>query len=87
LDTATYQSLSSPEAHDAISTITGKVIKLIVDHHDKLSKNHRKFLLNSMMEVKDPFRHIYLTFKIHKTPLKTRPIISISGSLLHSLGC
>jgi hypothetical protein len=68
------------------SQLTSKIVKLIVDHHDELSKNHHKFLLNSMMEVKDPFPHFYLTFKIHKTPLKTRLTISVYGSLLHSLG-
>jgi hypothetical protein len=73
LDKATYQSLTSGEAHDAISTLTYKIIKLIVDHHDELTVNHQKFLLNSIMEVKDPFPHFYLMFKIHKTPLKTRP--------------
>jgi hypothetical protein len=44
------------------------------------------FLLHSMMEVKDPYPHFYLTFKIHKSPLKTQPIVSVSGSVLHALG-
>jgi hypothetical protein len=35
-DTATYQSLSSLEAHNAISTPTSKIVKLIVDHHNEL---------------------------------------------------
>lgn len=86
-DAATYQSLPPYEAHATISTLTGKIVKLIVDHHDKLTPNHRKkFLLNSMMEVKDPFPPFYLTFKIHKQPLKTRPVVPVSGSLLHLLG-
>jgi hypothetical protein len=85
-DNATYQSISSGKAHKAILRLAGKIIKLVIDHHDELLVNHSKFLLNSIMEVKDTFPHFYLTFKIHKTPLKTRPTISVSGSLLHSLG-
>jgi hypothetical protein len=35
----------------------------------------------------ETYPHFYLTFKIHKTPLKMRPIILVSSSLLHALGC
>jgi hypothetical protein len=55
-----------------------------------LSSNaaHRKFLQTSMMKVKDPYPHFYLTFKIHKMLLKMRPVlVSVSGSLLHVLCC
>jgi hypothetical protein len=49
LDKATYQSLSSGKAHKGVSPLIEKIIRLIVNHHDELLVNHRKFLLESIM--------------------------------------
>jgi hypothetical protein len=38
------------------------------------------------METEDPFAKFYITAKVHKTPWKTRPIVSVCGSLLDGLG-
>jgi hypothetical protein len=85
-DTATYQSLSEREASLAILELTDEIFAFTETHGNRLGDANKKFLLQSMMEVVDPYPHFYLTFKIHKIPLKTRPIVSVSGSLLHALG-
>jgi hypothetical protein len=85
-DTATYQSLSPTEASVAIKTLSWKIFGFVSKHHDDLRPADQKFILASREEVKDPYPHFYLTFKIHKMPLKTRPIVLVSGSLLHALG-
>jgi hypothetical protein len=82
----TYQSLTPHEANTGINELTDLLSCFISHHSDELGAEARKFLKNSMVEVTDPYPHFYLTFKIHKTPLKTRPIVSVSGSLLHALG-
>ena len=39
-----------------------------------------------MENNKDPFPVFCLTMKVLKSPFKTRPIVSCSGSLYHALG-
>lgn len=34
---------------------------------------------------KDPFAYFYLLAKVHKNPMKTRPIVSASGSIMYAL--
>jgi hypothetical protein len=36
--------------------------------------------------VDGPFAYFYITAKVHKKPWKTRPIVSVAGSLTHGLG-
>ena len=53
-----------------------------------LTKDEYRFITQSVDEVsmETPFSTFYATLKVHKSPLKTRPIVSYSGSLLYSLG-
>jgi hypothetical protein len=55
-------------------------------HHACLSKSERKFLKHHIQCCTEPFPTFYLTMKVHKKPLKSRPIVSCSGSLLEGLG-
>ena len=93
-DQTTYRQLSSTAASarvKAIQRIVSNYIdtyhKTVPDDEDKVPQltDDGKFLKRSL-DVEDPFAKFYLLAKIHKTPLKTRPIISVSGSLLHGLG-
>jgi hypothetical protein len=85
-DANTYQGLSHTEASDSIKELTELLTAFVDLNQDKLGKSTCKFLTDSQEEVVNPYPHFYLTFKIHKTPLKTRPIVPVSGSLLHALG-
>ena len=51
-----------------------------------LNKEERKFLRTHLRLNEDPWGLLYLLFKVHKNPLKTRPVVSYCGNLLHPLG-
>jgi hypothetical protein len=53
----------------------------------ELSDDAQKFIRRKLSEtIKDPFGYFYLTIKLHKTPISTRPVCSDCASLPHALG-
>jgi hypothetical protein len=85
-DTNTYRRLSRFENTLAAGQIRLDVKDFFVRHKYVLTKNERNFISHCINTNKDPFAAFYLTMKVHKTPLKSRPIVSCSGSILFSLG-
>ena len=85
-DNNTYQYLPPAAVATKTHLIKGLLTDWTVKHFKTLTKAERKFLRRHSDECIDPFPYFYLTMKVHKTPLKTRPIVSCSGSLLFALG-
>ena len=86
LDTTTYRSITKAQADSKYNTIKKQLESFIKKYKKTFNDGERKFLRTKLKENEDPYPVFYLTMKVHKTPWKTRPIVSCSGSLLHPLG-
>lgn len=85
-DTSTYSRLSSEEA-DAFHLQNMATFALwLIRYRELILPDEHKYLHHSISGVSDPFPYFYLLMKVHKKPLKTRPIVSYSGSYFYGLG-
>ena len=82
----TYKKLSKDSALQHMATVRKKVNSFLYKHRKTLTNEEKLFIRKRTAEVEDPFPVLYLLMKVHKQPLKTRPVVSCSGSLLHPLG-
>ena len=85
--TDTYKHLSLHEAQ----TFGDDIRKLLKDWlkkwKDILPNSEKRFIRQAINDPKtETLSTFYLLMKVHKTPLASRPIVSCSGTLLHSLG-
>ena len=82
-DTATYRRLSRNEAEIKLQQIRQNIDFFLLSFGKGLSHHSYNFIQRSTHENNNRPSYMYLLAKIHKTPLKTRAIISYSGSLCH----
>lgn len=85
-DKKTYLFLQPEQQQVYIDTAKQRINEFCDKYFPRKYSNDRKFLLRSMESVSDPFSYFYLLAKVHKSPWKTRPIISCSGSITEGLG-
>ena len=92
-DTTTYKLLNPSEIEQFATIIKKSIVDWLKTHLKKLTKMERAFIREKLDETKAPYARFYLTLKVHKLEpgqtvdnLKSRPIVSCPGSLLHGLG-
>ena len=92
-DTTTYKSLSTSEINRCSSEINKNILSWLKTYGRMLTKMERTFLREELKKNQSPFARFYLTLKAHKLKpgqtvdqLKSRPIVSCLGCLLHGLG-
>ena len=85
-DRKTYQELSRDEAIRKLRQIRNSIF-IFTGAFCSLSDDDQEFIIRSLENIDNNagFAFMYLTAKIHKSPLKTRAIISYSGSICHGI--
>ena len=86
-DTNTYKIIPPNLVEPTGARIKKLLTNWLKQWNKVLNKQERKFLRSSLQDPKiTPYGVLYLTMKVHKTPLKTRPIVSCSSTTLQNLG-
>ena len=86
-DEDTYKRLHPLQAHARIAHVRSSIEQWIKDHPEAVTNSELRFLKHYLEQSKKtPFAVFYGTMKVHKTPLKSRPVVSYSGSVGWGLG-
>ena len=92
-DTTTYKLLNPKEIERSAPIVKKSSVAWLKTHHKILTKMERAFIREKLDSNKAPYARFYFTLKAHKLKpgqtvdhLKSRPIVSCPGSLLHGLG-
>ena len=87
LDEKTYIIVPEEQALEDAWKLYDDIHAWVSTYSMELSDDAQKFIRRKLSEtIKDPFGYFYLTIKLHKTPISTRPVCSDCASLPHALG-
>lgn len=82
----TYERLAPRTATTFVTATTSLIRSFLQDHHSVISTGDLTYLYRYLNSVTDPYAYFYAIIKVHKSPWQTRPIVSVSGSILYGLG-
>jgi len=86
-DASTYVILPEHEALQEGLQLQEDILSWLSKYRDDLSFEHWAYIKSKLNDTADePFGYFYLLYKLHKTPVKTRPVCSDCASTPHALG-
>ena len=84
---STYEFIFEEEAQKRNQALHSEIFRWTVKFRKEVGDDTVAFLRAKLKESKkEPFGFFYLLYKLHKTPLKTRPVCSDYASTPHALG-
>jgi hypothetical protein len=87
LDTLTYKTIPEEQAMRDVKTLSKDIFSWTLRHRKALTDDVVRYIRHHLdLSSKDPFGYFYLTVKLHKTPVSTRPVCSDCASVPHALG-
>jgi hypothetical protein len=87
LDTLRYKIIPEEQALRDVKKLSKEIFDWTLRHRKALTDDVVRYIRHHLdLSSKDPFGYFYLTVKLHKTPVSTRPVCSDCASVPHALG-
>jgi hypothetical protein len=88
LNPAAYEIISEEQALREVEELRTRILEWTREYRAVIKDDDAiNYIRKKLEETRDdPFGYFYLLYKLHKSPISTRPVCSDCGSLPHALG-